>query len=50
LQGKRIKSVVVHNLKYIEFMKSLIRKGESRKKAVAQCCAKQSKIVAGCHD
>jgi len=32
-------------------MKSLIRKktGEKKQK-VAQCCAKNAKIVAGCHD
>lgn len=31
-------------------MKSLIKKKEQRKQQVAQCCAKQSRIVAGCHD
>ena len=31
-------------------MKSLIKKKNQEKKQVAQCCAKQSKIVAGCHD
>lgn len=31
-------------------MKSLIRKKPAGDKAVAQCCAKISKIVAGCHD
>jgi hypothetical protein len=31
-------------------MKSLIRKKEQHKQKVAQCCAKQSRIVAGCHD
>jgi hypothetical protein len=32
-------------------MKSVIRKKETRKEQkVAQCCAKTSKIVAGCHD
>jgi hypothetical protein len=30
-------------------MKSLIQKKESQQK-VAQCCAKVSRIVAGCHD
>ncbi len=30
-------------------MQTLIRKQKSEK-AVAQCCAKISKIVAGCHD
>lgn len=30
-------------------MKSLITSAKSSK-AVAQCCAKTSKIVAGCHD
>ena len=32
-------------------MKSLIRKKVAETKSkVAQCCAKNSKIVAGCHD
>jgi len=32
-------------------MKSLIRKKESKTDAkVAQCCAKTSKTVVGCHD
>jgi len=31
-------------------MKSLIRKKDAAEKAVAQCCAKISKVVAGCHD
>jgi len=32
-------------------MKSLIKKQEEKATAkVAQCCAKISKIVAGCHD
>lgn len=31
-------------------MKSLIKKKETRQKPVAQCCAKTSKTVAGCHD
>ena len=32
-------------------MKSLIRKKEIKAQAkVAQCCAKTSKTVAGCHD
>lgn len=32
-------------------MKSLIRKNEVEAKAqVAQCCAKTSKTVVGCHD
>lgn len=31
-------------------MKSLVKKSTKENKAVAQCCAKQSKIVAGCHD
>lgn len=31
-------------------MKSLIRKKPESDKTVAQCCAKISKIVAGCHD
>jgi hypothetical protein len=32
-------------------MKSLIKKKETRTNAkVAQCCAKTSKIVVGCHD
>ncbi len=31
-------------------MKSLIKKDQKREVKQAQCCAKQSKIVAGCHD
>jgi len=31
-------------------MKSLIVKKEVKASAVAQCCAKISPIVAGCHD
>ncbi len=31
-------------------MKSLIRQKPAEQKAVAQCCAKQSIVVAGCHD
>ncbi len=31
-------------------MKSLIQKKESKDLSVAQCCAKVSPIVAGCHD
>ncbi len=32
-------------------MKSLIKKNEAKQGAkVAQCCAKTSKTVAGCHD
>jgi len=31
-------------------MKSLTRKTKDSSKAVAQCCAKNSKVVAGCHD
>jgi hypothetical protein len=32
-------------------MKSLVKKKKTEKKQkVAQCCAKTSKIVAGCHD
>ncbi len=31
-------------------MNSLIRKKESADSRVAQCCAKISTIVAGCHD
>jgi len=31
-------------------MKSLIRKEQTPKSKVAQCCAKVSKNVAGCHD
>jgi len=31
-------------------MKSLIRKKNAPEKKVAQCCAKQSVNVAGCHD
>ncbi len=31
-------------------MKSLIKKKNQQKKEIAQCCTKQSRIVAGCHD
>jgi hypothetical protein len=31
-------------------MTSLTRKESNAPKAVAQCCAKNSKAVAGCHD
>ena len=31
-------------------MKSLIKKNNKSVKKVAQCCAKNSTIVAGCHD
>lgn len=31
-------------------MKSLISKKPVAEKAVAQCCAKNSVVVAGCHD
>ncbi len=31
-------------------MKTLLNKKVVKKQQVAQCCAKQSKIVAGCHD
>jgi hypothetical protein len=31
-------------------MKSLIKKEQTAVKQIAQCCAKTSKIVAGCHD
>jgi hypothetical protein len=31
-------------------MKSLIRKKDNRNAKVAQCCAKTSKTVVGCHD
>ena len=31
-------------------MKSLIRKNQVNEKKVAQCCAKISPVVAGCHD
>lgn len=31
-------------------MKSLIRKKQASGKNVAQCCAKISPVVAGCHD
>jgi hypothetical protein len=31
-------------------MKSLIKKDKNPAKGVAQCCAKTSKTVAGCHD
>ena len=32
------------------YMKSLITKKAGQKKSTAQCCAKVSIIVAGCHD
>lgn len=31
-------------------MKSLIKKKRTNNQNVAQCCAKNSKIVVGCHD
>jgi hypothetical protein len=31
-------------------MKSLLKKNTSTSKTVAQCCAKTSQNVAGCHD
>jgi hypothetical protein len=31
-------------------MKSLVKKKTKKEKKVAQCCAKISKNVAGCHD
>jgi len=31
-------------------MKSLTKKKNQKSQKVAQCCAKNSKIVAGCHD
>ena len=31
-------------------MKSLIKKSKNSAKSAAQCCAKTSKNVAGCHD
>jgi hypothetical protein len=31
-------------------MKSLVKKTKKRDEKVAQCCAKNSKTVAGCHD
>lgn len=31
-------------------MKSLIKKEKKKNAKVAQCCAKVSSIVAGCHD
>lgn len=31
-------------------MKSLIRKKAEQTTKVAQCCAKNSKVIAGCHD
>lgn len=31
-------------------MKSLTKKKNKKSQKVAQCCAKNSKIVAGCHD
>ena len=40
--------VVVHKLE--DDMKSLVKKKNQQKTQAAQCCAKQSRIVAGCHD
>jgi hypothetical protein len=34
----------------LSFMKSLVKKKKQEKQQTAQCCAKQSRIVAGCHD
>lgn len=31
-------------------MKSLVKKQKKSEHKVAQCCAKNSKVVAGCHD
>ncbi len=31
-------------------MRSLVNKKPASQKAVAQCCAKNSVVVAGCHD
>jgi hypothetical protein len=31
-------------------MVSLIKKKQAKKVKVAQCCAKTSKVVVGCHD
>ena len=31
-------------------MKSLIRKKDTNRSKTAQCCAKTSKIIVGCHD
>lgn len=31
-------------------MKSLVKKDQNGKVKQAQCCAKQSQIIAGCHD
>lgn len=31
-------------------MKSITQKAKKANSQVAQCCAKQSRIVAGCHD
>lgn len=33
-----------------KYMKSLIKKKAGKEKTTAQCCAKISIIVAGCHD
>ncbi|BBE17096.1 hypothetical protein AQPE_1245 [Aquipluma nitroreducens] len=34
----------------ISFMKSLVKKVKKGQIKQAQCCAKQSQIIAGCHD
>lgn len=31
-------------------MKAITKKTVAAQKAVAQCCAKHSKIISGCHD
>jgi hypothetical protein len=34
----------------MQFMKSLVKKVKKGQVKQAQCCAKQSQIIAGCHD
>jgi hypothetical protein len=40
---------IFHNSKS-SLMRSLIKKQRKQEGKVAQCCAKNSKVVAGCHD
>ena len=49
LAGKKKNAIVV--LENLYCMKSLTKKkNQVKTNKVAQCCAKNSKIVAGCHD
>ncbi len=41
---------VLINLKFLFNMKSLVNKTKKSDTKVAQCCAKNSKNVMGCHD